>query len=61
MVVFAPFYNFKGKARNFFVTRKVLWWTAWVQGRTTRRGKVSHRGHGGHREGTTDIDLGAGT
>jgi hypothetical protein len=32
MALFAPFYNFRGKARNFFVTQRVLWWTAWVLG-----------------------------
>jgi hypothetical protein len=37
---YAPFYNFKGKARNFFVTRRMLWWSAWVLGRNdAQRGK----------------------
>jgi hypothetical protein len=57
MALFVPFYNFRGKARNFFVTRRVIWWTAWVLGRTDAERGASHRGHG---EGTTDIDLGAG-
>jgi hypothetical protein len=42
MAVFAPFYNFRGKARNFFVTRKVLWWTAWVLGRNDAE-RAKHR------------------
>jgi hypothetical protein len=61
VALFAPFYNVRGKARNFFVTRRVLCWTAWVLGRNDAERGASHRGHEGHREGTTDIDLGAGT
>jgi hypothetical protein len=49
MAVLAPFYNFRGKARNFFVTQRVLWWTARLQGRNdAERGKhrteVTERG-----------------
>src|SRR3984957_4247805 len=55
------FYNFRGKARNFFVTRRVLWWTGWVLSRNDAERGASHRVHGDHGEGTTDIDLGAGT
>jgi hypothetical protein len=48
MALFTPFYNFRGKARNFFVTRRVLWWKAWVVGRDdAERGK--------HRTGVAEV------
>ena len=57
MALFAPFYNFRGKARNFFVTRWVLWWTAGLCLERRAVGKASYRGHGGHRGGQPILTL----